>query len=191
MTAKPLADGVETGCIIDEEEYLYAPWVEGLTPPAKQAFLQAAKLDPCFEYIFRGSKLSPDHHLILKLQVQYVRDDAGLWLVYNGHRYGRSDRSHAFRYKPVKLIRELGRLAREQPNSMNTHAEVHAQALTPDGYRAVTLDTCPVCGGEMVYDHTMELYCRACGLLEQHSYIMPPGYDSLGQSAPMSEHKYD
>jgi len=63
-------------------------------------------------------------------------------------------------YGPPKVIRQQGRLAKEEPDEANTHPEIII--FTAKG-EALNLDACP-CGGELIMDDDGSLYCKECGV---------------------------
>lgn len=65
-------------------------------------------------------------------------------------------------YGPPRFIRGLGRSAKEYPNPRNTHPCIR---ILTKNHKSLIVDECPKCGGELVYDNNMELYCRECGLI--------------------------
>ncbi len=143
-----------------EGEKIYAPYLDGLTPPARKALLKAIEKDPWFDYIFRGGKLPDYYHLVLRLQVQHVQlKDGTTHLLYNGHLFGRHDWS----WRPPKIIRDGGRQAQEYPNPRNKHPYV--RYYDEDLQQIITTDKCPGCKSSLEYDKNMELYCVQCGLI--------------------------
>ncbi len=159
MASKP-CNMSKTQTYTSEGEKLYAPYLDGLTPPARKSFLTAIEKDPWFDYIYRGGKLPDCYHLSLKLQVEHVPlKDGTVHLLYNGHLFSRHDWS----WRPPIIIRDGGRMAQEYPNPRNKHPWV--RYYDEELETVVTTDKCPGCKGALVYDNNMELYCVQCGLI--------------------------
>lgn len=92
--------------------------------------------------------------LIIRCQ---VGEDLDSHLLYNGRRYTR----RVWSWRPPKIIRMQGRLAREYSDPRNEHPEIII--ITQNG-EALKLDACP-CGGELIMDHRGFLYCASCHLI--------------------------
>ena len=103
--------------------------------------------DRQFSEIFIGPQSGC--HLTLRCQ---VAEENG-HLIYNGKRYTRGRR-----WRPPKVIRQMGRLAKELPNPYNNSPEISVELQSG---KVLRLDTC-TCGGELVMDHRLVLYCREC-----------------------------
>lgn len=87
-------------------------------------------------------------------------------LIYNGKPYTRDSwccytSGGCELYGPPKVIRLLGRVAREIPDPINNNPEI--SILTEKG-DILRLDACP-CGGELLMDHREVLYCSDCHLI--------------------------
>jgi hypothetical protein len=122
-------------------------------------FARYLKKTPSFRYIWSGS-LEEQQHLTLRLQIS--TDSKGR-LLYNGKPYKKNSWCSYFvgdckLYGPPKVIRQMGRVAREIPNPANVHPEI--SILTARG-EVLRLDAC-TCGGELVMDHRGVLYCSNC-----------------------------
>ena len=110
--------------------------------------LKALSKDTSFRPIWSGGTIGG--HLRIKCQ---VAEEGGL-LIYNGRKYHRSQHG----YRPPKIIRMMGRMAKESTDPMNDNPEI--SILTAQG-KILRLDACP-CGGELVMDHREVLYCAKC-----------------------------
>jgi len=142
-----------------EDRNVGSDLMEGLTPPELKSFKKALEKDPLFDQVWKGGILSSDHHLILRSQIAYTTDGRGnTRLLYNGRRYDRD----SWTWRPPKAIRQLGRTAKEYPNPRNSPPVVFV--ATKNG-EFIYVDRCTKCGGDLIYDNNMELYCRECGLI--------------------------
>lgn len=120
-----------------------------------------------FQKIWRGGP----EHVKIRLRRQMAFDDKGR-LLYNEKPYNRDswccyyvgDCEH---YGPPKPIRQMGRMANEQPNPYNTHPEIEVRTRDGD---ILILDACP-CGGSLQMDNQGELYCTEC--YEIHARAKP------------------
>jgi len=113
--------------------------------------LKALRKDRGFWQILDGSKLHC--HLTIRCQV----DDESGRLIYNGRPYSRSSWS----WRPAKVIRQMGRIAKEVPDPRNTHPEI---SIYTERGKLLRLDACP-CGGDLILDHNYNLYCEKCNLI--------------------------
>ena len=91
-------------------------------------------------------------HAHLCIRCQVAEKDGRL--IYNGRPYNRG----CWSWRPPKIIRMQGRLARETTDPRNEHPEIII--ITQNG-KALQLDACP-CGGELLKDHRGFLYCGSC-----------------------------
>ncbi len=122
------------------------------------------RADRTFARIWQGKVQIHQAHVSLRSEWGV---DARGRLIYNGKLYNKDcwgvyAEGNMFYYGPPKFIRLQGRSAKEDINPRNTHPEVII--FTEDGQQMV-VDRCPKCGGELVDDNSLELYCRECGLM--------------------------
>jgi hypothetical protein len=102
-------------------------------------------------------------HLILRLQ---INTDSKGRLIYNGKPYKKNTWCRYFvgdveLYGPPKVIRQMGRPAREHHNPLNDNPEI--SIITAKG-QVLRLDACP-CGGELLKDRRGALYCSRCFII--------------------------
>jgi len=125
-------------------------------------FARVLKKSPLFRKIWSGGR-DEQRHLKLKLQVS--TDSKGR-LLYNGKPYKRNTWCRYFvgdveLFGPPRIIRQMGRAAREEHNHLNDNPEI--SILTARG-EAIRLDACP-CGGELLKDRRGVLYCSKCFII--------------------------
>lgn len=113
--------------------------------------LKALWKDDAFRPIWNGGIMHC--HLSIKCQ---VAEKSGK-LLYNGKLFNRSKWS----WRPPKVIRMQGRLAREYTDPRNSSPEI--SIITARGV-IIWLDACP-CGGELLMDHRGFLYCKECNIV--------------------------
>jgi hypothetical protein len=109
---------------------------------------KAVQKDKAFAQIFTGGIIRGRH---LELRCQVAEENGHL--IYNGKRY-----TARGRWRPAKVIRRQGRLAKELPNPYNNRPEISVEL---ESGKVLRLDACP-CGGELIMDHRLVLYCREC-----------------------------
>lgn len=88
----------------------------------------------------------------LTIRCQVAEKDGHL--IYNGRAYNRS----CWSWRPPKVIRMQGRLAKDPTDPMNTKPEI---SIYTEKGKLLLLDACP-CGGELRKDHRDVLYCTEC-----------------------------
>lgn len=74
-------------------------------------------------------------------------------------------------YGPPKVIRQQGRLAKENANSMNNHPAI--AVTNRRGKLILFIDQC-FCGGELVRDQNEYLCCADCGMIYNDYEICQP-----------------
>lgn len=121
-------------------------------------FLKCLAKSPMFRCLWQGGP--EELHIILRKQVDV--NERGQ-LIYNGKPYNRDTWSCYYigdsrYYGPPLVIRQMGRMAKEIPDDMNSNPEI--SILTENG-NVLRLDACP-CGGELLKDHRGVLYCSDC-----------------------------
>jgi hypothetical protein len=112
------------------------------------AELKALARDKAFRSIWEGGVL----HCHLSIRCQ-VAEESGR-LIYNGRPFNRSQWS----WRPPKIIRIQGRLAKEASDPRNNNPEI---SIYTESGKLLRLDACP-CGGELLMDHRGFLYCKKC-----------------------------
>jgi hypothetical protein len=125
-------------------------------------FARCLKKSPSFRNMWSGGR-DEKRHLTLRLQIS--TDSKGR-LLYNGKPYKKNTWCRYFvgdveLYGPPKVIRQMGRPAREQHNPLNDNPEI--SIITEKG-QVLRLDACP-CGGELLKDHRGALYCSKCFII--------------------------
>jgi hypothetical protein len=121
-------------------------------------FARVLKKTPSFRTIWSGGR--EEQHLTLRLQVGI--DSKGR-LLYNGKPYRRNTWCRYFvgdceLFGPPKVIRQMGRPAKEIPNPVNDRPEIIVPAAHGE---IIRMNTC-TCGGELLMDHRGVLYCSRC-----------------------------
>ena len=114
--------------------------------------LKALQKDKAFMRIWNGGILDAS----LEIRSMVGSDERGR-LTLNGRRFTRSSWS----WRPPPIIREQGRLAKESTDPRNNHPEIVIYTMKGE---ALLLDACP-CGGELLMDHNMNLYCSKCKII--------------------------
>jgi hypothetical protein len=121
-------------------------------------FARCLQKSPVFNALWMGGGV--ERHLSLRKQIDI--DSSGR-LLYNGRIYNKDTWCRYYfgdlqLYGPPKVIRQMGRVAKEIPNPANNNPEI--SILTQNG-DVIRLDACP-CGGELILDHRGALYCSNC-----------------------------
>jgi hypothetical protein len=123
-------------------------------------FIRCLAKSPMFSRIWEGGPRGL--HLRLRKQV----DEKDGHLIYNGKPYNRDTWGCYYVgdcqfYGPPLVIRQMGRMAKEIPDDLNTHPEISIQTQKGDTLR---LDACP-CGGDLRKDRRGALYCSECFMI--------------------------
>lgn len=113
-----------------------------------EADLKILRKDKAFHAILTGGVIAG--HLSLRCQVQ-EKDGR---LIYNGRPYSRA----CWSWRPPKVIRNQGRIAKEYSDPRNNNPEI---SIYTESGKLLRLDACP-CGGELLMDHRGFLYCNKC-----------------------------
>ena len=124
-------------------------------------FARCLAKSPSFRRIWMGGP--EELHLILRKQIDVDKNGR---LIYNGKPYNKDTWCCYYigdceLYGPPKVIRQMGRIAKEVPYPANNNPEIGI--LTEKG-DVLRLDACP-CGGELLLDHRGDLYCSDCHLI--------------------------
>ena len=114
--------------------------------------LKALQRDKAFWRIWTGGVLKAS----LNIKSMVGSDEKGRLMV-NGRRFTRS----SWGWHPPPIIREQGRLAKEEYTPANEHPEI---AIVTQKGEVLWLDACP-CGGELLMDHRGVLYCDNCFMI--------------------------
>jgi len=115
------------------------------------AELKALQKDDAFTPIWNGGIM----HCHLSIRCQ-VAEKSGK-LLYNGKLFNRSKWS----WRPPKVIRMQGRLAREYTDPRNNNPEI---SIYTEHGELLRLDACP-CGGDLRMDSRGFLYCEKCNMI--------------------------
>lgn len=139
--------------------------------------------EPLFERIWTGGVVRGTH-LALKLQLS---EDKYGQLLYNGKLYNRD----SWTWRPPKFVRLQGRLAKEYTDPRNFYPTDEID--TEDGHsiriRAKCRGIKKPCGGELLYDKLLFLYCIDCGLIRESpnsNFTLIHIHET--DNAPMSDH---
>jgi len=151
------SDNIIQGRSVIDEEREFQPTTEDFG----RDFTRCLVKSPQFRAIWLGGCV--EQHLILRKQIDI--DERGR-LLYNGKPYKRNTWCRYFMgdcelYGPPKVIRQMGRIAKEVPNPANNNPEI---SIVTVGGEVLRLDACP-CGGELIRDHRGALYCSNCFII--------------------------
>jgi hypothetical protein len=122
-----------------------------LKPPCR-----LAQCEPTFERIWTGGLLTGAY---FSIRLQISTDERGR-LLYNGKLYNKN----SWTWQPPKFIRLQGRHAKETLNPFNSYPN---EIIVLDGKKIIVPQYCDACGGDLVYDHNMNLYCVRCELIQE------------------------
>jgi hypothetical protein len=131
-----------------------------ITEDFGKEFIKCLARSPMFSRLWEGGPRGL--HLRLRKQV----DEKDGRLIYNGKPYNRDTWGCYYVgdcqfYGPPLVIRQMGRMAKEIPDDLNTHPEISIQTQKGDTLR---LDACP-CGGDLRKDRRGALYCSECFII--------------------------
>lgn len=129
-----------------------------LTEDFGEDFLKCLAKSPTFRRLWQGGP--EELHLILRKQVDETENGRLIYneKIYNRDTWGCYYVGDSQFYGPPLVIRQMGRMAKETPNPLNSNPEI--SILTEKG-AVLRLDACP-CGGELLKDHRGALYCSNC-----------------------------
>jgi hypothetical protein len=126
----------------------------------QRTWQRVKKYDPVFARLWEGPV-----DMAFSLRPQIALDLKGR-LLYNGRLYNKDTWTSFFTtqdelYGPPKVIRQQGRLAKEEFDVRNQHPDV---VIFDDAGKPYHSDHCE-CGGQLVLDNNLNLYCVKCKLI--------------------------